>query len=74
MGTVDKKNFLTDKIVTGGIVNLERAVVAAQMSNSMTVSEAISRAKSQVKDAPAGFKSSQSFGTIVPMPLTPMFK
>ena len=74
MGTVDKKNFLTDKIATGGIVNLERAVVAAQMSNTMTVTEAISRAKSQVKDAPAGFKSVQSFGTVVPMPLTPMFQ
>ena len=74
MGTVDKKSFLTDKIATGGIVNLDRAVVAAQMSNTMTVSEAVSRAKLQVKDAPSGMKSSQSFGTVVPMPLTPMFQ
>ena len=74
MGTVDKKSFLMDIIATGGIVNLDRAVVAAQMSNTMTVSEAVSRENLQVKDAPAGMKSSQSFGTVVPMPLTPMFQ
>jgi cell wall-associated protease len=74
MGTVDLKNFLAEKVLTGGIVNLERAVVAAQMSTSMTVKEAIDRSKLQVNDKPAGLKSHQNFGTVVPMPLTPMFK
>jgi len=74
MGTVDLKNFLTEKVTTGGIVNLERAVVAAQMSSTMSVKEAIDRSKVQVNDKPAGLKSHQNFGTVVPMPLTPMFK
>ncbi len=74
MGTVDLKNFLTEKVMTGGIVNLERAVVAAQMSSTMSVKEAIDRSKIQVNDKPAGLKSHQNFGTVVPMPLTPMFK
>ncbi len=74
MGTVDKKSFLSDKIATGGIVNLERAVVAAQMTNSMTVADAISRANLQVMDVPTEHGPTQSFGPIVPMPLTPMFQ
>jgi cell wall-associated protease len=75
MGTVDLKGFLTEKVSAGGIVNLERAVVAAEMSNSMTVSEAISRAKAQVKDAPtSSLKSAMNFGTVVPMEMPSMFR
>jgi len=74
MGTVDKKGFLSEKVLTGGIVNLERAVVAAQMTNTMTVEEAITRAKLQVMDAPSEHKLNQSFGPVTPMPLTPMFQ
>lgn len=75
MGTVDKKGFLTEKVTAGGIVNTDRAVVAAEMTNSMSVTEAISRAKSHVKDVPtASLKSAASYGTVVPMPLTPMFQ
>ncbi|WP_408096638.1 S8 family serine peptidase [Peredibacter sp. HCB2-198] len=74
MGTVDPKGFLADKVATGGIVNSERAVVAAQMTNSMSVSEAISRAKSAVK-APVALRTERVFPfSVVPMPLTPMFK
>ena len=74
MGTVDAKGFLKDKVTTGGIVNSERAVVAAEMSVSMNVSEAISRARSLVKDA-SSFTSSAVFPkTVIPMPLTPMFQ
>lgn len=73
MGTVDKKAFLTEKVATGGIVNLDRAVVAAQMSNSMTVVEAIARSKSQIKDAPVE-KSIVAPRTVDPLPLFPMFQ
>lgn len=73
MGTVDKKAFLTDKVTAGGIVNTERAVVAAQMTNTMTVEEAVSRAKAQVKDVPAT-KSNVNAKVVVPMPLFPMFR
>jgi subtilisin family serine protease len=74
MGTVDKKGFLSEKVLTGGIVNLERAVVAAQMTNSMSVTEAISRSLVQVQDAPANFKSRVNAQSVMPMPLSPMFK
>jgi cell wall-associated protease len=73
MGTVDKKGFLLDKVSTGGIVNSERAVVAAQMTNSLKVGEAIARAKSLVKDLPST-KSNVEFGNVVPMPMPSMFR
>lgn len=74
MGTVDKKGFLSDKVAASGIVNSERAVVAAQMSLTMNVSEAISRARSFVKDE-VSFMSSQVYPkSILPIPLSPMFK
>jgi subtilisin family serine protease len=73
MGTVDKKGFLTEKVATSGIVNTERAVVAAQMSNTLSVTEAIARAKSMVKDAPTS-RTQGPFPAIEPMPLSPMFR
>ena len=73
LGTVDKKAFLAEKVSTGGIVNLERAVIAAEMSKTMTVAEAINRAKAQVKDAPTE-KSNVSPNSVQPMPLFPMFR
>jgi hypothetical protein len=63
MGTVDKKGFLTEKVTTGGIVNFDRAVVAAEMTNTMPVTEAIARAKSDVSPE-----------VVVPLPLYPMFQ
>ena len=74
MGTVDKKAFLTEKVTAAGIVNLERAVVAAEMTNSMTVDEAVSRANVQIKDALVDAKTQVAPQNVVPMPLTPMFK
>jgi cell wall-associated protease len=75
MGTVDAKGFLKDKVSTGGIVNLERAVVAAQISNSLPVSMAIVKAKFQVKDAESfTSRSDVDAKSVIPMPLTPMFK
>ena len=75
MGTVDQKGFLADKVTTSGIVNMERAVVAAQMTKSMSVASAISRAKVQIMDV-ATYKSNTSVDAkaIVPMPLSPAFK
>ena len=74
MGTVDLKGFLKEKVSTGGIVNLDRAVVAAQMTNSMNVDEAINRAKLQVMDAPVAPKSHVNVEAVSPMPLYPMFR
>src|SRR5690606_17225874 len=75
MGTVDKKGYLTDKVATGGIVNSERALVAAHMSKTLGVSAAIAASKRQVCDQPSGFKSfNVNPNAIVPMPLAPMFR
>lgn len=71
MGTVDKKAFLADKVATG-LVNTERAVVAAQMTNSMSVNEAIGRAKSQVKNLPV--MKTLAPMSVEPMPMLPMFQ
>lgn len=51
MGTVDKKDFLKGKIRTSGVVNPARAVRAAELSRSMPVNLAISRARREVEDA-----------------------
>jgi cell wall-associated protease len=74
MGTVDKKAFLADKVMAGGIVNLDRAVVAANMTNTMSVSEAISRSKSQVKDAPVAVSSQAQKNAVIPMDMPAMFR
>lgn len=74
MGTVDAKGFLKDKVSTGGIVNSERAVVAAQISNTLPVGMAITKAKFQVKDAESFVRSDVDAKSVIPMPLTPMFK
>lgn len=73
MGTVDRKAFLSDKVKAGGIVNDERALSAARMSTSVSIAEAISRAKTQVRDMPVqGSDVSQE--SIVPIPLAPTFR
>jgi subtilisin family serine protease len=74
MGTVDAKSFLKDKVSTGGIVNSERAVVAAQISKSMPLMVAIMGAKAQVKDAESFAGPAVNAKAIIPIPLTPMFK
>jgi cell wall-associated protease len=74
MGTVDAKGFLKDKVTTGGIVNLERAVVAAQMTKSVSVATAISKAKSQVKDVESFYSAPVNMKAVTPMPLMPMFQ
>ena len=50
MGTVDKKEYLKAKVSSEGIVNPERAVLAAKLTLTMSVSEAINQAKIQVDD------------------------
>jgi cell wall-associated protease len=73
MGTVDAKGFLKDKVATGGIVNSERAVVAAQMSVSMGIDSAVASARLSVRDLPSE-QSSMEHKNIVPVSLTPMFR
>ena len=50
METVDVKPFLEGKVSTGGMVNRERALRAAELSTLMAVSAAIGSAKYDVDD------------------------
>ena len=74
MGTVDSKTFLKEKVAAGGIVNTERAVVAAQMSVSTSVENAISRSKLQVKDVDSYRSSDVNAKAIIPVPLSSQFR
>jgi len=73
MGTVDAKGFLKEKVSTGGIVNSERAVVAAQMSKTIGVTLAIAKAKFSVRDAETERSDVNAKGVIA-VPLSPMFQ
>lgn len=57
MGTVDKKEFLSGKVITSGIVNNDRAIRAAVLSLSGDVDSAISQAKVDVIDVTSNEKS-----------------
>ncbi len=50
MKTVDLKDWLTKKVVSGGLVNEDRAYYAAAQAKSSTIDEAIAAAKASVKD------------------------
>jgi cell wall-associated protease len=73
IGTVDKKAFLREKVTAGGIVNTERAVVAAQISVSSEIETAISKSRLQVRDVES-FRSSDVNANVLPIPLNPMFR
>jgi len=50
METSDKKAFLADKVKSGGIVNLNRAVMAAKYSRGSSLTDAIARSVQDVRD------------------------
>ena len=51
METVDKKDWLKDKVKSGGVINVERAVYAAkQIKAGKSIAEAIKDAKEKVGD------------------------
>ena len=77
LGTVDKKEFLAETVATSGIVNNDRASRAALLSLSVSVTDAISRSRSEVRDmteqeSVVPFKSQFEKGII--LPLTSGFK
>jgi len=57
MKTVDLKKFLNGKVVSNGIVNTDRAVRAASLTNKMSLSEAISESRKLVADIATSFIS-----------------
>ncbi len=50
METVDKKDWLKSKVVSGGLVNSKRAYQAAMDSKTMPIKAAIERSRIQVLD------------------------
>jgi len=53
MQTVDKKSFLAGKVVSGGIANQERAVIAARLSVHESLDEAIRDSHAETANAPS---------------------
>ena len=72
MGTVDRKDFLKEKVKSGGVVNKERAIQAARNSISMSLQNSIELAKTQVLSQQESFLPPVGFA--FPIPLTPMFR
>ncbi|GEM_PF-334425 len=50
MGTVDKKDWLKTKVISGGVVNAERAYAASEKAKSMSLVVAIAEANQSVAD------------------------
>ena len=75
MGTVDSKDWLTAKVKTGGIVNMNRAVEAAKLTHAMSVEEAIAESLVNVKDVVVKKNKSRNFARrVMPMPMPSMFR
>lgn len=75
-GTVDTKDWLVGKVSTSGIVNAARAFEAAKLSKDLPVHEAITVARSRVRDqdideAPStdGFSEEEFFMLPLPSPI-----
>lgn len=74
MRTVDKKGFLVGKVKSGGVVNPERAVLAAQLSKTLSLNEAVERASLSVQDyASRGIKL-ENVQLVTPIPMYPLYQ
>lgn len=74
LGTVDKKGYLSDKVLTSGIVNTERATTAAQLTLTSDVDTAIQTSMNTVQDVKSNTKSAKKFNrNIMPLPMPSMF-
>lgn len=61
MGTVDKKGYLANKVKSGGIVNLKRAVAAAEATLENAIEEAITKSFEMVPRVKAGSYKGDGF-------------
>lgn len=50
MGTVDKKEWLSDKVISGGVVNYKRAYRASTLSVSLSIADAIKQSLHEVSE------------------------
>lgn len=70
MSTVDLKGFLQGKVMSGGIVNMKRVIMAAKLSNTMDLSAAITSSRAQVNDVVERMTkfSGDNEGFVIPLP------
>ena len=69
METVDKRDFLKDKVLSSGVVNGMRALRAAELSLTRNVDEAINMAKVEVEDNSFNKLYNEfSFTPVLPLP------
>lgn len=50
MGTVDKKEWLRNKVISAGVVNAQRAYVASEKSKTMSLQQAIAQSRQMIPD------------------------
>lgn len=67
METVDKKSFLLQKVKSGGIVNTERAVFAAELSRNISIKDAIDTARRTMPNLKSNFQEK-----VGPIDVTPI--
>lgn len=74
MGTVDTKQWLHGKVASQGIVNTDRAIMAAKLSKSQGIETAINSARAQVADVVAKLPTQKNGilpdyeGFVMPLP------
>lgn len=68
METVDFKGFLKGKVVSGGIVNQDRANMAAKLALSTGLDDAIQASRVQVNDISTKGFLMQDEGFVIPLP------
>jgi subtilisin family serine protease len=57
LNTVDKKDWLKDKVRTGGVINVKRAMYAASLvKNGKSINEAIAQANEEIPDMTVRFR------------------
>lgn len=76
MGTVDKKGFLAGKVVSGGSVNIDRARVAAELTLTNSVDDAISISftKIPMKKSFERLVTPKAAFDIIPMKMPSLFR
>jgi cell wall-associated protease len=69
METVDKKSFLLQKVKSGGMVNLKRAVFAAELSRNLSIKDSIDTARRTIPNLKSNYQEKADFINVTPIPM-----
>lgn len=69
METVDKKGFLLQKVKSGGMVNLKRAVFAAELSRNLSIKDSIDTARRTIPNLKSNYQEKADFINVTPIPM-----